>query len=180
MIMLVANDLKNLLKTEMEGIDNADDACAKLGEVISEYVMNNAELTFSWIAFSSPPASTPDPVIIAEGGVTFLNIVITPSGLSDADLSIDDMCLKITNTTRATGLFNIDNTIENLFVTTPASMSSVIDLILTPSGLSDPDEALLDFCENIIDWFKTNLYTVPVSGIRAGIYTGTGLITSFQ
>ena len=178
--MLIASDLKDLLHENMVGVSTAEDACITMGNTISEYVMNNAELVFSWVAVGPPPASVPDPVVVAQGKVTFLNVNIIPSGLTDSVLANQDLALQISTTTKLTGLFNIDNTPENLFVTAPGSMSSMIDLILVPSGISDPDLAALDLCTKIVNWFKTNLYAIPVTGIRAGVYTGTGLITSFQ
>ena len=178
--MLIASDLRDLLKDNMVGVTTSEEACMRMGNTISEYVMDNAELVFSWVAVGPPPSSVPDPVIVAQGKVTFLNVMITPSGLTNPTLANQDLALQISTTTKSTGLFNINNTPENLFVTTPGSMSSMIDLILTPSGISDPDLAILDLCTKILNWFKTNTYTIPVTGTRAGVYTGTGLIISFQ
>lgn len=173
--MLVAEDLKDLLISNLDGITDATLALSTVSSTISTYIKDNAEISFSWVA--SNPSGDPDPTITAQGEIVSLDIEITPS-LADNQASAFVILTTQVTTTTALGIYNITDT---GFVTSSGSLSSSPSIgafTLVVSG-TDQEAAMLQFAQAFVDYIILQLPTSPCSGTH-GTYTGIGTITSIE
>jgi hypothetical protein len=168
--MLNANDFRTELISALAGIDNATDAMNLFSTAVTNYILNNAEFSFAWVAIDG--GGTPDPVTSATGAFITGSITFTPSFQSSKGPALTAIQQQYNS-----GLANFSyNITDSGFATTPAFVGSVIGLNLNIPITNNQETALLALCNNIIDNVKGQLYANTVSGTR-GIYTGVGTVT---
>ena len=118
---LIVNDLRDELLTVRRPLD--------LGEKIANYIMGNAVIDFSWVAVLPPPASTPDPIIVAKGEILSL-IILTPPSMAT---TFNDM-VGLTTAIRLGFTIGTYNITDAGFSTTPALFGATPPLTIDMMG----------------------------------------------
>lgn len=172
--MLDAGTLADKMKNAVAGKTDAVDALAALSSAISEYIVENAVINFSWIAVN-PVGGAPDPITSAAGSFTSMPIVLTPSGVTDYEQSQAQFSSQCDSGFSASQ-YNIT---DAGFSTTPAVAGTSIPLTLSIPETNSYDEAMSALASNIVDWIKQQVPTIPVSGTH-GVYVGAGSVISIQ
>lgn len=173
---LVATELRDLLIENLSDKQTASEANTELGNTISNYVKDNAEVSLTWVAALPAAPFTPDTVVSASGKILTLSLPLIPSLLTEQTSAI--LALKtqfITNFALAT--YNIT---DSGFVTSSGLLGSaptISTLNLSISG-DNQSNALLQLASNIIDWIKLMIPATPCSGTRILTYTGVGAVVS--
>lgn len=163
----------NLLKTEIQSKfnpapDNADDANRLLGEALRDHIINNCEITYAWVAVDSA-TGTPDPISSFTATPSYVSFLLTPS----ADFRTWFISL---SGAIQTAILNAETQAPPFVFPLPLTFG-IIPLIGVQSGLSDPDAALLDVCNQIITGIKKMVNLSPNPGTR-GTYVGTASMAS--
>jgi len=173
---LIASELKDNLISELNGVDNANDALSLLGDTISTYIVENALINFAWVAAN--PSGTPDPVVVAQGEIVSLQITLTPSLADNSAQAFTHLIAEVT-TSFALGTYNIT---DDGFVTSPGSLSTSpsIGVFSINVDADNQEDALLQLAQAFITYIQNQIPTAPCSGVRIGIYTGTGTVVSIS
>jgi hypothetical protein len=173
---LVPTDLRDKLKTDLNNIDDPSQANNTLASSLSDYIKNNAEFEFAWVAALPPPTSTPDPVTEASGGFTSLSFSLTPSGADTYSTAMSAFAGQLI-ASMSSAQYNIT---DSGFSTSPGNMSTATNLnsinSIQVSG-DNQDDALLSLATQIINWVINIGPIIPCSGSR-GSYIGAGTVTS--
>lgn len=180
---LSASVLASLLKTNLASATDAATANTIMGDTITSYLLSNTIFTFVWSAVqTTPPLASPppDPITSTTGIFASLTIAITPSGAtsaSDAMTALKDQI--VDGMSKAT--YRISKTGFSTSAALMSSSSTLDNLILTPSGSTSGDDAMLDLCTKIITWVKQLTPAAPCTGTRTAgtfVYTGKGVVSS--
>lgn len=174
--MLVAQDLADeIIAAMMEGVSSPEDANTKISTVLNEYTVENAEIMFAWSGVS--PDGSPDPVTVATGEVTLMEVVLFPSGAEDPLSAIASFVAQIVGGMNL-AMFNITapgwNTVPGQF--SSASNVGDLDISIDADNLAD---AMLQFSEDWVSYFTALTPSAPCTGTH-GPYTGSGAITSIS
>jgi len=180
---LVAEDLKDELITALDNIDyeniepeeRAAEGNKVMGNVISDYFKNNAEITFSWVA--QDPQGVPDPVTTTKGEMLSLpKDFLTPS-LKDNNLA----AMAALETKLQIGLVPISyNVTEAGFVTSAQVMVALPVLNINMSETDDRQIAFTDLANSLVDWMKTVIPIVPCLGIHGVYINGVATPTKIE
>ena len=172
--MLIPVDMRDLIKQKMEynGFPTTqEDSIARISKGIGEYLANNAELSYSWVAQST---STP-PVV--DSIISF-----------STSLSYDDSTISLPSS-KSQFFSNVSSFLHSsLSINIPSGFS--LSLSFNPSGiisanltsdLTSFDTAMLSFCTQLISTFKTNyLNPSPITGNRIGVYFGSAVMIAIN
>jgi len=161
------------MKDAIEGIhSSADDALSALGDAISGYITDNAQINFSWVGISTSVPPVTDPVATATGEILGLSFKLTPSSATSQADAISHLKDELV-TGLSAALYNIT---DAGFTTAPQSMSlspGISNLNITISG-NDRDDALGQLADCIVTWVKAQAPTVPVMGSHAAFLAPPG------
>lgn len=181
---LVASNLKDAIVDGFEPLnqDFADGNLSnpptaytsKLSEIINEYVVDNASLTFSWTA-TNPGTGAPDPIVSTTGEFLTFTVSITPSGITDPSLAQSALATQM-GTSVLTSTYNITAT---GFITTPAAIGTLSSPISFNINSTEPEQALLQLSTDIINWIKAFVLATPCAGTH-GVYVGSGSVTAIS
>ena len=167
--MMVAEDLKDLIKSRMdtEQPDNSISAQLVFGTALKDYLEENCEINYSWIAVD--PGGIPDPQITFICNPAWIYFPLAPVPNFNAWVLSLSLIIQ-------TSLFEvIQEPAEIPFTLTPLTFG-IIPIVAVQSGLSDPDEAILDICDKIIDGIKLMINVTPATGTH-GVYIGSATMT---
>lgn len=171
------NGLANAMKLATYGIENVETALTNLGNGIATYLINNAELNFSWhgekVNPIPPPPTLVDPVVIANGGIVSLTIHLTASHATSVQTALDQLANEIRAGVMA-GTYNIT---DAGFSTIPLPMSDIPLLSLNPSNASGENgrnDAFAFLANEIITWFTGYTPAAPVLGSHGDFTAPTG------
>lgn len=180
---LSATDLKDLIIQEFQNWDGSQNtpqaALTKYGQILADYIKANAELNYSWVAFSPPPTPTPDPVTTTTGKILSLTFALTPSNSSDGATAHTHFKNElIAGMTAAT----IGITDPTFLVTGTMAMGaglSSLDIMSKVQNKVHP-AAILALTTEIVRWTQS-LTGAMVNGTHL-IYTvgGVGTVTSIN
>jgi hypothetical protein len=175
---LNSTNLKNAIKTKMETVQptSAIIANATLGQAIQEYISANATITYSWVAASPPPPSTPDPIITFTSG--FSSTPVTAL-LPSLDFTTFIVALSTWLKTIPLTTPKVAEVTDPTFVLTPLLLNPAGMVVSLPSGLSTFDGAMGVLASDIITCIKTLFINpTPATGIHGGVYTGIATMVS--
>lgn len=173
---LVASDLKDLMITDLlsiTGEDTANTALNILEATISNYIMNNAVVSFAWNGIQPGDPPTPENTT-PSGEIESLNIQLTPSMATTQVNALSHLNSEIiAGVTAAT--YNIT---EGGYSTTPLPLSSAptIGSLAISINATTQQAAMLKLAQDIIAYITGLVPTAPVLGSH-GVYTapaGTG------
>lgn len=164
---MVAEDLRDSIKAKMLDVEpsTAVEAQLAFGTALKEYLEENCEITYGWVATN--PSGTPDPVLTFTTSPTWVTFNLVPS----TDFSSWIIML---GTTIQTSIFEIPSG----FILTPLTFG-IVPIVAIPSGKDNFDEAMLDSCTKIINGVKLMLNLIPSTGTH-GVYTGSATMTSIN
>jgi hypothetical protein len=172
--MLIAIEMADYILNRMSNPSypsTAEQANIRMAEAMAEYIQANAEITFSWIAYSG--GGSQDPTTSCTGRYITLMFTLTPSGAIDRTTALNAHKTQLIN-----GMMNATyNITQSGFVTSVGIMSTaptIGNLNLNPTG-NTPMLAMESYCQNIIDWIKQLRPTALCAGTH-GAYTGTGTV----
>lgn len=177
---LVVDDLKSSMMNATANCETASDALIKLGNAINSYLLDNTEILFSWSAVLAVPPFTADPVVECNGGMSAINIVLTPSNVSDKTNSLLKLSTEIIAGV-SVGLYNV--TASGFSVTampllpTPTLASLLINIVYDKDK-DTRDEYFRQISDQIITWVKSFKPISPCSGSH-GSYTGNATVINF-
>jgi hypothetical protein len=172
---LIASNLKDSIKNDLQGKGTASDALSALATTVATYIKDNAVVNFGWVAALANPPFTPDPIVVASGGIIALSFTLTPSMATtqtDAMTAIKTQFIA----GLSLGTYNIT---DAGFTTSPGLLSTsptINTLSFSISG-TDQDTALLQFATGIINWVKAQVPITPCSGTH-GTFVGVGTVVS--
>jgi hypothetical protein len=179
---ILANNIINRFSSM--GLSNATSYLNALAEEIQNYVLNNAEVRFNWLAYQTfPPVPIPpqDPITTANGKLFSINIHFTPSMANDRITALNHLKNEILQ-----GFINATYTITDsgfavstgLLNTAPNYNSLHIEVF----GNTQFD-AMKKLCDCIINWIKSLTPTQTCNGTRTAgsiIYTGTANVIKIE
>lgn len=170
---LIAEDLVKKLGSFTESTEPGQ-AMTDFWGVIKEYIEENAEPTYAWVATLPPPVSTPDPIISFTGKIQPTGELVLPglSGASDAAAALGILATAM-NTSMMTWIIEPPEG----FVLTPILV--IPSIVLTPSMTSDRNLALKHLAEEIIAGIKGPHATPATSGIH-GPFSGNGALVGIS
>ncbi len=173
MVALSASALKDEIKKAIEGIDSsAGDALSAMGDAIAGYLMENAQINFSWngIQPGSPPVT--DPKVTTTGEIMGLSFSLTPSMATSQAGAIEHLKNELIAGLSA-AQYNIS---EAGFTTSPQSMGTspgINGLSIAISG-NERDAALGQLADGIVTWVKAQVPTGVVLGTHAAFAAPAG------
>ncbi len=177
---LIKDDLKIKMIDAASGGEDKNEIFDKIGTAVQDYVIENTEILFSWIALGPPPASAPDPMVVAKGGFDMLEIKFDTFKASEFETGDDafnviaqDLILSFTTATY--------NVTDAGFSTAPqvfGSSPNIANLQLAPEG-GNKDAAFGIWADKIITYIKSQVLTVPCAGSH-GAFTGTATVTTIS
>ena len=167
-----AKVLAQQIKSNLQGITDANDARKKLWDTVKSYIKTNARVTYSWAAVNSE--GTPDPII------TFPNLLISTSQDPGLESIVPESTWKqVTKAEEAMTLLSgaMNSCASTWRVQFPATLLVTPALVLpaitlAPSGLSDGDAAMEMLCNQILSGIT--LCTPVIEGTNSGVYIGAG------
>ena len=174
---LVASDLKDLIISDLSsitGLDTATTALNILEATISNYIMDNAVVSFAWNGIEVIPPPVVDSTTTATGEIEGLVIDLTPSMATTQANALSHISGEI-----ITGVSAATYNITDIgFSTTPLPLSSAptIGSLSLNIFATTQDSAMLKFAQDIVDYITSLVPTAPVLGSH-GSYTaptGTG------
>ena len=177
---LSASALQSAIQTAFNTSSNLtpESANTLMGNTLSDYIKNNAVITFSWTAALLSPPNTVDPTTTTTWAITLLSFSLSPSGETTPTLAQTAFASQII-ASMSLGNYNITasgfSTSPGVFSTSP--LISTLDLT-TITGTT-PYDAQLSFATKIIDWVTAQLPTGPCAGSH-GTYVGQGLVTAIS
>ena len=167
---MVPADLKDAIKTAMdsEKPDNAIDAQKVFGDELSKYLIENCEIEYAWVG--ADPVPSPDPVT---------SFIATPTWITFPLLPVPSFELWFVSlsTLIQTAILEPETSVPP-FLLTPLTFG-IVPMVGVQSGLTDPDDAMLDVCEQIIDGIKLMINPIPATGTH-GSYIGTASMISIS
>ena len=162
---MVAEDLKIAIQDAFATPpEDATEAQSTFGNAVKDYLEENCEITYAWVGAN--PSSTPDPTVTFTAKPTWTTFSLAP--FADFTLWMAGLSAIV-----ATALLTPDDT---TFLLTGMTFG-LVPIVGIQSGLDDPDEAMLDVCEQIIDGVKLMINLVPSVGSHSA-FTGTATMTS--
>jgi hypothetical protein len=162
---MVPADLKALILSKMDPPpETAAAANQKWGDALAEYLEANCDITCAWVAAN--PGGTPDPAESFEASPEFAAFAL---GVA-ADYS--SWLLLVGAEIHKGAVVPTDSS----FVLSPPLLITALPVISVPSGLTDPDAAILAMCTDIITSIKTMVGNTA-AGVH-GVYTGTATIST--
>lgn len=165
--MMVANDLKDAIQAKFNPPPTDPDVANGLfGDAVNEYCTDNTDINYSWVAVNSNPS--PDPVTSFIAHPSWVSFELVPA----PDLSAWALSLSLIIQT------SLGVPEDSTFLLTPLTFG-VVPIVIVPSGLSDPDAAMLDVCTQIINGIKLMINPVPATGSH-GQYIGTATMLLIQ
>ena len=168
--MMIASDLKDLIRSRMdtEQPDNVITAQLVFGTALKDYLEKNCEITYGWVGVSPPPPSTPDPVVTFTAKPTWITFPLAPA------LNFNAWILSLGTIIQTAILIPDDDT----FLLSPLTLG-IIPIVGVQSGKTDPDEAMLDICTQIINGIKLMINPVPATGTHT-VYTGSATMSNIK
>jgi len=176
--MLIIADLADTMKLATQGKTNPAEAMTALGMSISNYILANAVLTFSWIASNTVYPYEPDPIIVATGGFLSVTIILTPGGETNHSAAKLTFETQIMNGMK-TATYNITQITVPPFATVAGISSDIGAVTLNVTGLTARDAAFLQMATDIITWLKAYIPAMTCAGTR-GTYSGIGTVTNIS
>lgn len=170
---LSADELKISMESATRGIStSAGDALSALGNAIGSYIMENAEINFSWngIQPGTPPVT--DPKVIATGKISGLSLKLTPSLATTQAAAMKHFSEELV-TAMKSAQYNIS---ETGFATTPQSMSTSLQIekIDISVNANERDKALLQLATCIVTWVQAQVPTGIVIGSHGNFSAPAG------
>lgn len=181
--MLVVTDLESAMKAAVNGMTDPAAANTALGNAISNYINTNAEVTFSWAAAQTappPPTGAPDPLLVANGKVSGVAIVLTPSGSTDAAASQAALASSIVAGVSA-GTYTVSDPGFSVSPGSLATAPTISSLALSPTGQAEG--GMLDIATKIVTWLKTLIPAAPCGGTHSvppAVFTGSATATAIK
>lgn len=180
---LIASALKALIISEFQnwdGTSGAQPVLTKMGQIYADYIKDNADLNYTWVAFLPPPPSTPDPMTTATGKIQTLTFNLTPSNATTkAAAHAHFKAEMIAGMTAATHQITGVGFITTGTMAMGAGLAS-LDIESAVNNLTTPDAAITALCTEIIRWVKS-LSGAIVNGTHL-TYTvgGVGTVSSIN
>jgi hypothetical protein len=161
------------MKNAIEGMhSSAGDALFALGDTISNYIMENTQINFSWNGIQPGPTPVPDPKVTTTGKIMGLSFQLTPSlAISQAE-AINHLKNELITGLNA-AQYNIT---EAGFTTAPQSMSTspgINSLNITISS-NDRDSALGQLANHVVTWIKSQVPTGALIGSHGAFTAPAG------
>lgn len=157
------NVLKDLILSKMDpSPETAEEAHDNWCEALKEFLEEHCEVTCSWVATN--PSGDPDPVTSFSAKPVYNVIEILPPANFDAWLvALSDSI--------QTGIITPD---DSSFVFPTPLLFFDKPIVSVPSGLSDPEEAIVFVCNDIVNSVKSMIGKTS-SGVH-GSYTGIATV----
>lgn len=172
---LVAPALAKEMLKATNKCTSATVAQKKLGDAISKYIMQNAIVTFAWVAVKPvPPPPVPDPVVIATGKISGIKIMLKPDKSSKPGKGLITMGMQI-QMGCAKGMYKPNAP----WATSPGMLSSIPPLKLSLSRLPSREATMLKLATQIVVWMTSYVPSIPCSGVR-GPYIGVATPTKIS
>ena len=170
---LSADILKTKIKDAIEGMhSSAGDALSMLGDTLSSYIMENAQINFSWNGIQPATPPVPDPKVTTTGEIMGLSFQLTPSLATSQAEAINHLKSElITGLTAAQ--YNIT---EAGFTTVAMSMSTspgISSLNISISG-NDRDAALGQLANGVVTWITAQVPTGIILGSHGAFVAPAG------
>ena len=159
------------MKSDLDGCTS--DGLSKMWDSICSYVKSNAQVLYSWVAFSSSVPPTPDPMVVITAS-------IDTSGSSLSVPGIDQITDTDTALSMISAGMNLSAAKWKIKFPTGFSVSPcfvIPSISLRASNSSIQMTALQSICSDVISGITAA--TPGMAGTHT-IYTGTGIFSSIM
>jgi len=163
----------------LEATQNAPSASVglnKLGKAVADYLVQNADITFSWVGAKQPGSPpVPDPMVIGKGKIISMPpIVVVPSMAISKNASNSDLGNKLALGI-ALGIYNLGAG----WLTSPGTIGTMPPIKINISG-ANRQKAMLQLATQIIDAVKKHKPVMPCVGMRGSFLGGIGKVTAIN
>ena len=163
---MVANAMASSIISEVQGCTDPVDANNKFYKALCNYVEANAQVFYSWVAFSPPPASLPDPMVVIQATIKTSGS-LSPSGETTPEGAM------------ARFSADLNKNAASWQISWPTGFSLIPALVIptitiTPSMADNQQDAWVSVCSQIISGLK--LATPTAAGSHSS-FTGTATFT---
>lgn len=173
---LIPSALAQKLLQATNNAKSAEIGLSNMGKAISEYLVQNAEITFSWNgakSTSSPPV--PDPLTIGNGKIISMPpITIIPSMATNKNTSNSNLGIQIALGI-SLGIYNLNPS----WVTSPGMIGNMPPIKINLSG-NNREKAMLQLATQIIDAIKKYKPVMPCVGLRGPFIGGIGKVIQIK
>ena len=163
---MTPNGMASKIIESVYNCTDAYDANNRFYKALCEYVEENAQVTYSWIAFLTSTPYSPDPQTIIEAKIKTTGY-LRPNGATTCETALAQFSADLN---RNAALWQI--IFPSGFSLTPALVIPTINI--TPSMATEQRSAMISVCAQIIEGLK--LATQSASGIH-GPYSGNATFT---
>ena len=159
-------DFANAITASLQDISDYTQTMSALASAIETYITNNLQIRFAWVA---QYMGTLDPVTIAYGGISNLNVSLTLSNLTDKTNALAHIANEI-----KVSFQSVTYTITDAdFVVTNGTFSDIPTLTISIATTTNRDTAMLNLADSILNWLTNYVPAQVVTGTHF-VFVGTG------
>ena len=169
--MLNPAALASKIVSALQNQDNANIAMQKLGQVISEYLCDNATVMYSWVGIMPGTPPTPDPVVVCQSTRLMGTFVCTPTNATTAAQHGIQLGEQIRS-----GIGQLKAVPPTGFTIPPATFANAAPILLMPTQAKSGFQHWLQWSSTIITTFMTYINPTPLPGAHASYVGSPGAI----
>ena len=163
---MTPNGMASAIISRVSGSTDAHDANSKFYKALCDYVEQNAQVFYGWIAFLTSTPFSPDPQVVIEAKIKTTGSLV-PSGATTPEAAMTQFSADLN---RNASLWQI--VWPAGFTLSPAFVIPTINI--TPSMATEQQSAMLAVCTQIIAGLKA---ATPTAAGTHFSYAGTATFT---